>query len=61
MKRNMGPRIGYFLLLVFGIILSILALYPGAYNYITAIIGFIFIIIAVVGLWKNNRNEGREK
>lgn len=58
MKMNWGPRIGYFLLLVFGIILSILALYPGIYNYIYAIIGFILIITAVVGLWKKNWHKG---
>ena len=58
MKRITGPRIIFFMLLVFGIILSILALYPGTYNYFYAIIGFILIIIAVVGLWKKNWHKG---
>jgi uncharacterized membrane protein len=48
----MDSRIINFLLLVLGVILSIIGLYPSAFNYIYAIIGFILIIIALVGLWK---------
>jgi uncharacterized membrane protein len=48
----MDSRIISFLLLVSGVILSITGLYPGAFSYIYAIIGFILIIIALVGLWK---------
>ncbi len=50
----MSPRIIFFLLLFLGIIISIMALYPGVLNYYYAITGFIVIIIAIVGLWKNS-------
>ncbi len=48
----MDSRIVNYLLLIFGIILSILALYPISLRYFDAILGFIIIIIALVGLYK---------
>ena len=48
----MDSRIINILLLVLGWILSIMGLYPNSFNYIYAILGFILIIITLVGLWK---------
>jgi hypothetical protein len=48
----MDSRIVNLLLLVLGIILSILALYPSIHRYFDAILGLIIIIIALVGLWR---------
>ena len=48
----MDSRTVNLLLLVLGIILFLLVLYPSTLRYFDAILGFIIIIIALVGLWK---------